>query len=91
MKEGIIDKAGKPAADLVASLNFVGHTVLPTPGLLIKGCLDECDVCEPALQQHMKLELENIKLKNVLLQKQIDLLEQSQEYRCCPAPEPVTT
>ena len=39
------------------------------------------------LQEDIKLELERKRLKNVLLQRQIDLLEQSQEYRCCPLGE----
>jgi len=31
------------------------------------------------------IHLEHQKLKNALLKKQIDLLDKSQEYRCCPA------
>jgi len=42
---------------------------------VIKGCLDECDICEPLLDRE---------LENELLKKQIDLLDKSQEYRCCP-------
>ena len=53
---------------------------LPTAGVIVKGCLDECDVCEPSLARKIELE-------NELLKKQIDLLEKSQEYRCCPEGE----
>ena len=60
---------------------------LPTPGVMVKGCLDDCNVCEPELEKQIQLELENKQLQNKLLQKQIDLLEKSQEYRCCPAAE----
>ena len=56
---------------------------LPTPGIIVKGCLDDCDVCEPLLKEKLQLE-------NDLLRKQIELLEKSQEYRCCP-PAPVIT
>lgn len=67
--------------------SFERCSSLPTPGLLVKGCLDECNICEPELQQKIKLELEHQSLQNQLLQKQIALLEKSQEYRCCPADE----
>ena len=59
----------------------------PTPGVLVKGCLDDCDICEPELKQEMALDLARKDLENQLLKKQIDLLEKSQEYRCCPAGE----
>jgi hypothetical protein len=32
----------------------------------------------------MQLDLQRKRLENQLLRRQIDLLEQSQEYRCCP-------
>jgi hypothetical protein len=54
---------------------------LPTGGVIVKGCLDECDVCEPHVKERLQLE-------NDLLRRQIELLEKSQEYRCCP-PAPV--
>jgi hypothetical protein len=60
---------------------------MPTPGVLIKGCLDECDICEPEVKQRIALELERKDLENQLIKKQIELLEQSKEYRCCPAGE----
>jgi hypothetical protein len=57
---------------------------LPTAGVAVKGCLDTCNVCEPELQKKMQLELERLDLQNQLLKRQIDLLAQSQEYRCWP-------
>ncbi len=53
--------------------------------MIVKGCLDTCDVCEPQLERKIDLELQHLDLENQLLKKQIDLLEKSQEYRCCPA------
>jgi hypothetical protein len=53
--------------------------------------LDDCDICEPELQQQIALDLVRKDLENQLLKKQIDLLEKSQEYRCCPADETETT
>jgi hypothetical protein len=57
---------------------------LPTPGLLVRGCLDDCNVCEPELEREIHLELERKALENKLLARQIELLEKAQEYRCCP-------
>ena len=49
----------------------------------MKGYLDECDTAEPLMKERYQLENDHMKLQNALLQKQIDLLEKSQEYRCC--------
>jgi len=56
---------------------------LPTPGVIVKSCLDECDACEPSREREIELDLEAKELENKLLQRKIDLLEKSQEYRCC--------
>jgi hypothetical protein len=85
IKEGLLDKRGKVSEELVAELSFERTSSLPTPGLMVKGCLDDCDVCEPTLEKEIELELERRQLQNDLLKKQIELLEKSQEYRCCPA------
>lgn len=87
IKEGLLDKRGKVSEELVAELSFERVSSLPTPGLLVKGCLDECDTCEPSLEKAIELELEHKQLQNELLKKQIALLEKSQEYRCCPVGE----
>ncbi len=67
-----------------ASLSFEVHTSLPTPGLIVKTCLDECPACEPTRQKEIILDLQRKILENKLLARQIELLEKSQEYRCCP-------
>lgn len=54
---------------------------LPTAGIIVKGCMDECNTLEPERERYYKLQ-------NDLLEKQIALLEKSQEYRCCP-PSPL--
>jgi hypothetical protein len=77
-------ETGKPTERIVAELSWERQEVLPTPGVLVKGCLDECNTCEPALQREIELKLERKALENKLLSRQIELLEQSQEYRCCP-------
>lgn len=75
--KNLIDKEGKVSKEIKQSVEFESEFSLPTPGVIVKGCLDECDVCEPLLKERMQLE-------NDLLRKQIELLEKSQEYRCCP-------
>jgi hypothetical protein len=86
-RAGLIDKRGKVSEELVAELSFERVSSLPTPGLMVKGCLDECNVCEPARGKEIELDLEHKALQNELLKKQIALLEKSQEYRCCPVGE----
>lgn len=90
--EGLLDNVGgNVSPEAVKQFSWERTFALPTPGVMVKGCLDTCDVCEPELKRQMQLELDNKQLQNQLLQKQIDLLEKSQEYRCCPptpAPEP---
>lgn len=74
----LVNKEGKVSAETKQVIDFEMEFSLPTPGIIVKGCLDDCDVCEPLLREKMQLE-------NDLLRKQIELLEKSQEYRCCPA------
>jgi hypothetical protein len=81
--KGLLDKEGKVSTETKNSVTVEMEFSLPTPGIIVKGCLDECDVCEPLVKERMQLE-------NDLLRKQIELLEKSQEYRCCP-PAPVHT
>jgi hypothetical protein len=93
---GILDmKIGKPTERIVKVVNWTRQEVLPTPGVIVKGCLDNCVTCEPALQKEIALKLERMRLDNEMLKRQIELLDKSQEYRCCPsnsieAIEPVT-
>lgn len=79
--KGLISKEGKVSTETKQHIEFESTFSLPTPGIIVKGCLDDCDVCEPWVKERNQLE-------NDLLRKQIELLEKSQEYRCCP-PSPV--
>lgn len=91
VQQGLLDRAGGGVSDRAqAALGWSRTLALPTPGVLVRGCLDECDICEPELKQLMDLEIARKDLENQLLKKQIDLLEKSQEYRCCPAGETET-
>jgi hypothetical protein len=82
---GLIDKpGGSVSKQAQEEIGFEQKTAIPTAGVIVKGCLDTCDVCEPQLERKIELELQRLDLENQLLKKQIDLLEKSQEYRCCP-------
>ena len=85
---GLLDgKSGRPSEKIIAQLSWEREEILPTPGVLVKGCLDKCATCEPALEKQIELELEHMRLKNEKLQREIELFDMSQEYRCCPAGE----
>jgi hypothetical protein len=88
-KAGLIDrKTGEATAETKASFTFEATSSLPTPGMLVRGCLDECDICEPAVMREIELDLERKALENELLKRRIELLDQAQEYRCCPGEPP---
>jgi hypothetical protein len=87
MKEGYLTENGQLNEKRVIELGFERTSSLPTPGLYVRSCLDDCDVCEPALDEAMSLEIEHQRLENALLEKQIELLEKHQDYRCCPVAE----
>jgi hypothetical protein len=67
------------------SFEVATESCLPTAGVIVKGCLDLCDICEPEVQRKIQLDLDEQDLRNQLLKRQIELLDKSQEYRCCPA------
>jgi hypothetical protein len=76
--EGLLDKVGgEVSTEARERLSYQETSSLPTAGVIVKGCLDECDICEPELQKRIELELK-------LFERQIELLQKSQEYRCCP-------
>jgi hypothetical protein len=85
--QGLLDKTGNVSPDVVKQFSWEKDVCLPTPGVIVKGCLDECSVCEPEVEQKIHLELKRMDLENQLLQKKIDLLDKAQEYRCCPPSE----
>lgn len=84
VKNQVLDANGQIGAALRQELEFEFKTSIPTPGIVVKGCLDECNTCEPARKREIELELERLSLQNKLLARQVELMEQSQEYRCCP-------
>ena len=87
VEEGLIDKPGGAVSSRAKeTIGYSRQTVLPTAGVIVKGCLDACGVCEPELEKKIALELEHQYLENQLLKRRIELLDKAQEYRCCPEP-----
>ncbi|MCU7892911.1 MAG: hypothetical protein KZQ78_15420 [Candidatus Thiodiazotropha sp. (ex Ustalcina ferruginea)] len=68
-KNGIVDANGNASKQIRAEMEFEFRTSLPTPGVVVKGCLDDCQTCEPALEERIKIELEHKRLQNELLKK----------------------
>ncbi len=92
IKVGILDaKTREVKQETRTELSFEQTIQIPTPGLLVKGCLDECEVAEPEYKKSVELDLERKSLENELLKKQIELLANSQEYRCCPCEKTAET
>jgi hypothetical protein len=83
-KEGLLTSDGQVSEQAKTLFGWEREIALPTAGIIVKGCLDECDTCEHTLQQEIELDLQRKHLENELLKRQIELLDKAQEYRCCP-------
>ena len=79
--EGIINGDGRCTSEIVETLSWERVVRLPTPGVTVKACLDECMACEPERHRAIELELESQELENFKLRRQIELLERSEKYR----------
>jgi hypothetical protein len=88
VKAGLLDKVGgNVTKGKVTEVSFERRFSLPTAGVLVRGCLDECDICEPALEKEIDLDLERKRLENERLKREIELMDQDQQHRCCPQDE----
>ncbi len=81
----------RPGSDITPEIkktfSFEIQSSLPTPGMFVRGCLDDCNICEEEVQEDIRLDLDHKRLKNKLLERQIELLDKAQQYRCCPDDE----
>src|SRR5215470_3387327 len=84
----LLDPTGVVSKDAQSQFGFERTTCLPTAGVIVKGCLDTCNICEPEVERKIQLELDRLDLQNQLLKRQIELMDKDQEHRCCP-PAPV--
>jgi hypothetical protein len=83
-KQGLLDENGEVTKEAHARLDWERELSLPTPGVVVKACLDDCEACEPELERSIKLDNDRKELENRLLERQIELLDKAQQYRCCP-------
>jgi hypothetical protein len=85
VRVGLLDKVGGQLSEQARlEFSFERKTSFPTPGFFVRGCLDECSICEESLQEEINLGLEQKRLQNEHLKRQIELMEKDQEHRCCP-------
>src|SRR5437867_4919076 len=85
VRQGLQEKdGGNVSPPARKKFSFEVESALPTPGVLVKGCLDECDICEPALKRSIQLDSERKHLENEKLKREIELMDKDQQHRCCP-------
>jgi hypothetical protein len=88
VKQGLLDKDSlKVSKSAKEEFGYSRKTSIPTAGVIVKGCLDDCGICEDNVLKREALELAHMELQNQLLARQIELLDKAQEYRCCPVAE----
>ena len=88
LKAGLLDKVGgEVSKEAVTKVSFERIFHLPTAGVLVRGCLDECDICEDARKKEIELDLERKRLENEKLKREIELMDKDQQHRCCPEGE----
>ncbi len=51
VEAGVLDKNGNVAESLRAEFDYERTTCLPTQAIVVKGCLDDCNVCEKVLRR----------------------------------------
>jgi len=78
-----VAKADALVADLPGFEPFEQVSIIPTEALYVESELGDCALCEPYVVAQHELELERIALENRKLRREIELLEQYKDYRCC--------
>jgi hypothetical protein len=78
-----VAKADALVAELPEFEPFEQVSIIPTEALYVESELGSCALCEPYVVAQHELELERIALENRKLRREIELLEQHKDYRCC--------
>lgn len=78
-----VAKADAIVADLPGFEPFEQVSIIPTEALYVESELGDCALCEPFVVAQHELELERMALENRKLRREIELLEQYKDYRCC--------
>jgi hypothetical protein len=78
-----VAKADALVAKLPGFEPYERVSIIPTEALYVESELGDCALCEPFVLVQHELELERMKLQNRKLRREIELLEQYKDYRCC--------
>lgn len=78
-----VARADAIVAELPGFEPFEQVSIIPTEALYVESELGDCALCEPFVVAQHELELERMKLENVKLRREIELMEQYKDYRCC--------
>jgi hypothetical protein len=78
-----VAKADALVAELPEFEPFEQVSIIPTEALYVESELGDCALCEPYVVAQHELELERMALENRKLRREIELLEQYKDYRCC--------
>lgn len=82
-RDAAVAKADTLVANLPEFSTFEQVSIIPTEALYVESELGDCVLCEPFVIAKQELELERIKLENRKLRREIELLDQFKDYRCC--------
>jgi hypothetical protein len=84
-----VAKAHEIMAALPDAEPFEQVSIIPTEALYVESELGDCMICEPYVVAKQKLELERLALENRKLRREVNLMDQYKDYRCCDDEEVV--
>jgi hypothetical protein len=82
-----IAKAHEIMAALPGVEPYERVSIIPTEALYVESELGDCMICEPYVVAKQKLELERLALENRKIRREINLMDQYKDYRCCEGEE----
>jgi hypothetical protein len=82
-----IAKAHEIMAALPGVEPYERVSIIPTEALYVESELGDCMICEPYVVAKQKLELERLALENRKMRREINLMDQYKDYRCCEGEE----
>jgi hypothetical protein len=82
-----IAKAHEIMAALPGVEPYERVSIIPTEALYVESELGDCMICEPYVVAKQKLELERLALENRKMRREINLMDQYKDYRCCDGEE----
>jgi hypothetical protein len=83
-REEALAKAKKEVPAETFSFRLVKEVALPTQAIYVDSILGKCSACEPYVEKKQVMELQRLELENKKLEREVELLDKHQLYRCCP-------